>query len=45
LSALASQKLARGEAEDLMRFEPFYLKDFKAKLPSNLIAPAVNKPA
>jgi len=45
LGALASQKLAQGEEEDLMRFEPFYLKDFKAKLPSNLIAPAVNKPA
>lgn len=43
LGALASQKFARGEAEDLMRFEPFYLKDFKAKLPSNIIAPAVNK--
>jgi tRNA threonylcarbamoyladenosine biosynthesis protein TsaB len=45
LGALASKKLAQGDAEDLMRFEPFYLKDFKAKLPSNLIAPAVNKPA
>ena len=45
LGALASQKLVRGEAEDLMLFEPFYLKDFKAKLPANLIAPAVNKPA
>ncbi|HTF19089.1 MAG TPA: tRNA (adenosine(37)-N6)-threonylcarbamoyltransferase complex dimerization subunit type 1 TsaB [Chryseolinea sp.] len=44
LGALASQKLALGESEDLMRFEPFYLKDFKAKLPSNIIAPAVNKP-
>ena len=45
LGALASRKLTLGEAEDLMLFEPFYLKDFKAKLPANLIAPAVNKPA
>ena len=45
LGALASQKLANGNVEDLMRFEPFYLKEFKAKLPGNIIAPAVNKPA
>lgn len=45
LGDLCYRKLVEGDAEDLMRFEPFYLKDFKAKLPSNIIAPAVNKPA
>ena len=45
LGALSSQKLAEGKVEDLMHFEPFYLKDFKAKLPTNIIAQVVNKPA
>jgi len=44
LGVLASEKLVRGEVEDLIHFEPFYLKDFKAKLPSNIIAPTMNKP-
>jgi tRNA threonylcarbamoyladenosine biosynthesis protein TsaB len=45
LGTLGSQKLAEGKVEDLMHFEPFYLKDFKAKLPTNIIAQAANKPA
>ncbi|MGC3945155.1 MAG: tRNA (adenosine(37)-N6)-threonylcarbamoyltransferase complex dimerization subunit type 1 TsaB [Chryseolinea sp.] len=45
LGKLAYGKLLETDVEDLMRFEPFYLKEFKAKLPSNIIAPAVNKPA
>lgn len=45
LGVVASQKVELGQEEDLMKFEPFYLKDFKAKLPTNIIAPAVNKPA
>jgi len=45
LGVLAARKLAHGNVEDLMLFEPFYLKDFKAKLPANIITRAVNKPA
>lgn len=45
LGTLAYRKFVGGDVEDLLRFEPFYLKDFKAKLPSNIIAPTVNKPA
>ncbi|MEJ1236477.1 tRNA (adenosine(37)-N6)-threonylcarbamoyltransferase complex dimerization subunit type 1 TsaB [Chryseolinea sp. T2] len=45
LGNIGYRKLTEGETEDLVHFEPFYLKDFKAKLPSNIIAPAVNKPA
>lgn len=45
LGTLANSKLKAGDVEDLMRFEPFYLKDFKAKLPTNIIVPAMNKPA
>lgn len=45
LGALAMQKLANGQTEDLIHFEPFYLKDFKAKLPSNKFIAGVNKPA
>lgn len=44
LGLLAAQKLQQGAAEDLVHFEPFYLKDFKAKLPANIIGQAVNKP-
>lgn len=45
LGDLAYRKLEEGKAEDLVRFEPFYLKEFKAKLPTNILAPPVNKPA
>jgi tRNA threonylcarbamoyladenosine biosynthesis protein TsaB len=45
LGSLATDKLERNQVEDLLRFEPFYLKDFKAKLPTNIIAQSVNKPA
>ena len=31
MAALAAEKLARGEVEDVAYFEPFYLKDFVAK--------------
>ena len=44
LGAICAAKLERGETEDLVQFEPFYLKDFKAKLPANIIGGAVNKP-
>lgn len=44
LGIIAARKFSAGDVEDLVRFEPFYLKDFKAKLPSNIIAPALNKP-
>lgn len=45
LGNLAYRKLVEGDVEDLLRFEPFYLKEFKAKLPSNIIVPVANKPA
>lgn len=45
LGSIAWRKLQAGDVEDLVRFEPFYLKEYKAKLPSNIIAPALNKPA
>lgn len=45
LGNLAFNKFREGKNEDLVHFEPFYLKEFKAKLPTNIIAPVVNKPA
>jgi tRNA threonylcarbamoyladenosine biosynthesis protein TsaB len=42
LGSMAFGKFERGEFEDLFRFEPFYLKEFKAKKPSNFID-AANK--
>ena len=37
LGSMAFGKFEKGEFEDLFRFEPFYLKEFKAKKPSNFI--------
>jgi tRNA threonylcarbamoyladenosine biosynthesis protein TsaB len=42
LGSMACRKFERGEFEDLYHFEPFYLKEFKAKKPSNFLD-AVNK--
>lgn len=39
----AAIKLDSGDVEDLLKFEPFYLKEFKAKKPANLIPSAPNK--
>ena len=43
LGALASKKLLRNEVEDLVHFEPFYLKEFMVKKPSTLNQPVPNK--
>ena len=43
LGALASKKLLRNEVEDLVHFEPFYLKEFMVKKPSALNQPVPNK--
>ncbi len=37
LGSMATRKFERGEFEDLYHFEPFYLKEFKAKKPSNFM--------
>ena len=37
LGLMAFAKFERREFEDLFQFEPFYLKEFKAKKPSNFI--------
>ena len=37
LGSLAFGKFERAEFEDLFQFEPFYLKEFKAKKPSNFL--------
>lgn len=37
LGAIATEKYARSEFEDLAYFEPFYLKDFKAGKPKKLL--------
>ena len=42
LGSMAFGKFEKGEFEDLFLFEPFYLKEFKAKKPSNFID-AANK--
>ena len=42
LGSVAFQKFERGAFEDLFQFEPFYLKEFKAKKPFNLFD-AANK--
>jgi tRNA threonylcarbamoyladenosine biosynthesis protein TsaB len=42
LGSVAFQKFERGTFEDLFQFEPFYLKEFKAKKPFNLFD-AANK--
>lgn len=34
---LAEKKMAKGETEDVAYFVPFYLKDFVAKLPGNML--------
>lgn len=39
----AAMKFDSGDVEDLVKFEPFYLKEFKAKKPANLIPPVPNK--
>lgn len=43
LGVCARYRFGNRETEDLMRFEPFYLKEFKAKLPTNLIPLSPNK--
>jgi tRNA threonylcarbamoyladenosine biosynthesis protein TsaB len=43
LGALASKKLLRNQVEDLVHFEPFYLKEFMVKKPSTLNQPEPNK--
>ena len=43
VGVLAARKVARAETEDLMGFEPFYLKDFVAKKSANLISSMTNK--
>jgi len=43
LGALASRKLLKNEVEDLVHFEPFYLKEFLIKKPSTLNQPVPNK--
>lgn len=43
LGVMAFKKYNRGETEDLLRFEPFYLKEFKAKKAVNLISGLMNK--
>jgi tRNA threonylcarbamoyladenosine biosynthesis protein TsaB len=42
LGSMAFRKFERAEVEDLYHFEPFYLKEFKAKKPSNFLD-AANK--
>lgn len=42
IGSVAFAKFERGEFEDLFQFEPFYLKEFKAKKPSNFLD-AANK--
>ncbi|HEX6893446.1 MAG TPA: tRNA (adenosine(37)-N6)-threonylcarbamoyltransferase complex dimerization subunit type 1 TsaB [Chryseolinea sp.] len=42
LGSMACRKFERAEFEDLFHFEPFYLKEFKAKKPSNFLD-AANK--
>jgi len=37
MGSMATRKFERGELEDLYHFEPFYLKEFKAKKPSNFM--------
>lgn len=37
LGTLAFRKFQKNEFEDLFQFEPFYLKEFKAKKPANFI--------
>lgn len=39
----AAVKLESGDVENLLTFEPFYLKEFKAKKPANLIPTTPNK--
>ena len=43
LGKMASIRHEAGQTEDLFGFEPFYLKEFKAKLPRNLISGMLNK--
>ena len=43
LGALASKKFLRNEVEDLVHFEPFYLKEFMVKKPSAQNQPLPNK--
>jgi tRNA threonylcarbamoyladenosine biosynthesis protein TsaB len=43
LGAIAWKRFQSAAFVDLMSFEPFYLKEFKAKLPANLISGSMNK--
>jgi tRNA threonylcarbamoyladenosine biosynthesis protein TsaB len=37
MQPLAERRLLNGETEDVAYFEPFYLKDYVAKMPKNLL--------
>ena len=39
MQPLAERRLLNGQTEDVAYFEPFYLKDYVAKMPSNPLAP------
>jgi len=39
MQPLAERRLLNGEVEDVAYFEPFYLKDYVAKMPRNLLNP------
>ena len=43
MQPLAEKRLFEGQTEDVAYFEPFYLKDFVAKTPKNLLATATAK--
>ena len=37
MQPLAERRLMQGQTEDVAYYEPFYLKDFVAKMPRNLL--------
>jgi tRNA threonylcarbamoyladenosine biosynthesis protein TsaB len=39
MQPLAERRLLQGQTEDVAYFEPFYLKDYVAKMPKNLLNP------
>jgi tRNA threonylcarbamoyladenosine biosynthesis protein TsaB len=38
MQPLAEKRLLQGQTEDVAYFEPFYLKDYVAKMPRNLLS-------